>query len=99
MQDLARARRVYTRLVERTLSLGTTTAAYFTTLHAEPCKVRMLDRRERCTAGRLGLSRSLLACTCPCPITTPASEMQPASRQNLARVPGARRVYPGRGRG
>jgi guanine deaminase len=39
LQDLNLARKVYTAVVKRLLSLGTTTAAYFTTLHQEPCEV------------------------------------------------------------
>ncbi|EKG20724.1 Amidohydrolase 1 [Macrophomina phaseolina MS6] len=54
--DLAKARRIYTRCVSRTLSHGTTTAAYYATIHVPATKLLAdicLEKGQRAFIGRV----------------------------------------------
>jgi guanine deaminase len=59
-QDLPMARRVYERVVRKTLSSGTTTATYFATLDLEPCKLLVdiaLRLGQRALVGKVCMDR------------------------------------------
>lgn len=64
-QDLAKARRVYARVVHKTLSHGTTTAAYFATTDVDATKILAdvcLGAGQRALVGRVCMDE---ATTCP----------------------------------
>jgi guanine deaminase len=59
--DLDHARRVYGSVVSTALRFGTTTAVYFATLDAEPCKVLVdccLEQGQRALIGKVCMDRN-----------------------------------------
>ncbi|KAL6861107.1 guanine deaminase [Trichoderma novae-zelandiae] len=61
LQDLAKARRVYTRCIRRTLSHGTTTAAYFATIDVAATNLLAdlcLSMGQRAFVGRVCMDRT-----------------------------------------
>jgi guanine deaminase len=60
LQDLELAENVYRKVVQRTLSTGTTTAVYFATLHLAPCQVLVdvaVDYGQRALVGKVSMDR------------------------------------------
>ena len=59
--DLDWARKLYRNVVSTTLSYGTTTAVYHTTLHVEPCKILVdtaLELGQRAIIGKVSMDRN-----------------------------------------